>query len=205
VKGARLGLLILVWAALCAVGFRVAYSYAAKPEPLAEAAPRWPAQAPWPRSAEGFDLVLAVHPRCPCTRATLSELNKLLLAWNGKVKARALILKPFELSDLWTDTDITARLRQLPHTTVLRDAGGSTAGTFGLLASGQVLLYGPQGGLLFNGGLTSARGHEGASAGQIALRKLVSGAADIKGLGSAAVFGCSLKEKACLHGTPDEV
>ena len=64
---------------------------------------------------------------------------------------------------------------------------------FGALTSGQVLVYDEDGDLVFRGGLTSARGHEGESVGN---RALVSFALDPPRSNevpaSSEVFGCSL-------------
>ena len=56
--------------------------------------------------------------------------------------------------------------------------------------SGQTLLYDRRGSLIFSGGITSARGHRGANAGEAALVSLLaSGRADRN---ATSVFGCPL-------------
>ena len=68
--------------------------------------------------------------------------------------------------------------------------GGTIAASFGAFTSGQVLLYDARrGALRFAGGITGARGHEGANAGRDALQSVLDeGAAKAR----APVFGCSL-------------
>jgi len=72
---------------------------------------------------------------------------------------------------------------------VLRDEDGAEAARFGAATSGTVALY-RDGKLLFNGGITPARGHEGDSFGKERLVSLLTtGKADRN---DAPVFGCSL-------------
>jgi hypothetical protein len=188
---------ILFWAVGSVGGYAYIFRYSSSPAVLDEPAKLWPTKTGLERHAGSFDLVIAIHPQCPCTRASVAELNKLMQRWGGKVHAQALVYKPFQFSDLWADSDVTQRLAEVPNTTVHRDLDGSQAAGFGLSVSGQVLLYDPQGKLCFDGGLTAFRGHEGDSVGQEELLALVAGRAH--GTQVSKVFGCSLKDKVCAH------
>jgi hypothetical protein len=69
----------------------------------------------------------------------------------------------------------------------------SEALAFGARTSGQAYLYDERGQLLFRGGLTPARGHEGASVGGETVRKAFTGAPAASGSpASSDVFGCAL-------------
>jgi len=73
---------------------------------------------------------------------------------------------------------------------VLRDDGAVEAGRFGIATSGTVALYDRGGKLLFHGGITPARGHEGDSFGRERIVSLLtSGRSD---RADAPVFGCAL-------------
>jgi hypothetical protein len=204
-RGARTLVLCaaLLWVGAAVGGIVYIFHYESRPAPRSEVARVWPEDSGLARHRDGFQLVMTVHPRCPCTRASVSELNKLMLAWGGRVQAIALVSKPFELPDLWSETDITARLRQIPHVQVLHDLGGQKASAFGAVSSGQTLLYDGSGRLVFDGGLTAFRGHEGPSVGGALLKQLVAGRS--AAASSSKVFGCSLKEKFCpMQGTSSE-
>jgi len=72
----------------------------------------------------------------------------------------------------------------------LRDDDGLEATRFGVITSGQTVLYDPSGALLFSGGITGARGHAGDNAGRASLVSLLNqGKTD---LSSTSVFGCPL-------------
>jgi hypothetical protein len=73
---------------------------------------------------------------------------------------------------------------------VIRDQGGVEARRFDVEGSGHVLLYAPSGKLLFSGGITPSRGHEGDNAGRSAIVSLIlRGHAPVD---HTPVFGCSL-------------
>jgi hypothetical protein len=67
---------------------------------------------------------------------------------------------------------------------------GETARAFGAKTSGFTALYAPDGRLLFHGGITASRGHEGDSAGAAAIVDfVVLGTASVR---NTAVYGCGL-------------
>jgi hypothetical protein len=185
----------LLWIAAAVGGSIYMFVYESRPAARSAVAQVWPERLGLARNAGGFSLVMAVHPKCSCTRASVAELNKLMLGWGGRVHAVALVTKPFELPDLWSESDVTARLREIPNVEVVRDLGGAKSDAFGARSSGQTLLYDAEGRLVFEGGITAFRGHEGPSVGGEALKQIVAGAAVASR--HSKVFGCSLKDKFC--------
>ena len=193
----------LLWIAAAAGGSLYMFVYESRPAQRSAVAEMWPEQSGLERNAGGFSLVMAVHPKCPCTRASIAELNKLMLGFGGRVRAIALVTKPFELPDLWSETDVTARLREIPNVTVVRDLGGAKSAVFGAHSSGQTLLYDAAGQLVFAGGITAFRGHEGPSLGGETMKQIVAGEAPPTR--HTQVLGCSIEDKFCpLHGTTHE-
>jgi hypothetical protein len=75
---------------------------------------------------------------------------------------------------------------------VVADDGGVESQRFGALSSGQALLYGADGRLLFAGGITESRGHQGDNAGESAIAALVLGAGRSGQSSSTPVYGCPL-------------
>ncbi len=193
----------LLWIAAAVGGSLYIFFYESRPAPATAVAQVWPEQAGIARHADGFQLVMAVHPKCPCTRASVAELNKLMLASGSRVHAIALVTKPFELPDLWSESDVTARLREIPNVEVVRDLGGAKSSAFGAQNSGQTLLYDASGQLVFEGGITAFRGHEGPSVGGEMIAQIVAGHPAPRA--HTKVFGCSLKDKFCpARGTSGE-
>ena len=192
-----------LWIAAAVGGSLFIFVYESRPAPVSDVARVWPVQTGLTHNAGGFELVMAVHPKCSCTRASVVELNQLMQAWSGRVHAIALVTKPFEVEDLWSETDLVARLREIPNVEVVRDLGGAKSGAFGAQSSGETLLYDAAGQLVFAGGITAFRGHEGPSIGSEALQQIVAGNAAPQT--RTRTFGCSLKDKFCpMHGTSSE-
>jgi hypothetical protein len=167
-------------------------SYALAPGTAGVPPPNWPASSTLARNAEGFTVVVALHPECPCSQATVEELDAILTQTAGRIQVRALFVElpglpgPVEKSALWQ------RASHLAGVSVRKDPGGVEARRFGMSISGETRLYGADGALLFHGGITGARGHAGDNPGQ----RAVVAAANHRFLGyapvSAPVFGCEL-------------
>ncbi|WP_145116492.1 hypothetical protein [Botrimarina mediterranea] len=125
-------------------------------------------------------LYLFMHPRCPCTRATVTQLQR-VLASSGldrselpEVSVVATIpVGVAEDDDTWRQSETLRQAADLPNATVHYDEGGVRAQSFGAQASGSVALYAADGRLLFAGGVTVSRGHDGESLGAEQLRKQI--------------------------------
>jgi hypothetical protein len=90
----------------------------------------------------------------------------------------------------WRDTDVVRIASRLPDVEVRWDDGGVTAALFQAHTSGYAALYDARGRLLFSGGITSSRGHEGDNAGRQAILSRAAGEADFPA--TTPVYGCPL-------------
>jgi len=114
-------------------------------------------------------------------------------------------MKPHGFADDWVKTDLWRHALRIPGVSVLVDEDGIEARHFRAVTSGQVLLYGADGRLLFSGGITSTRGHVGDNPGESAIEALVNtGSADDD---HSLVFGCPLfnPDSECRKGSYEEV
>lgn len=143
-----------------------------------------------------MSLVLFVHPQCPCTRATIGELARIVAQCQGRLETFVLVFKPAQSSQEWEQTALCQEARAIPGVRVLSDADGREARRFAAKTSGQVALFDAAGRLVFSGGITGSRGHSGDNAGRTAVVSLVNGAASERD--RTFVFGCSL-----LNPEPD--
>jgi hypothetical protein len=134
-----------------------------------------------------------VHPRCSCSRASLVELDRLLGRVRGLAAPTVVFVKPHGAPADFDDGALRAQAARLPGVTLADDGDGVEARRFGAATSGATLLYGRDGALVFDGGLTQVRGHEGDSFGEeriVAL--LTTGRAD---RADSPVFGCPLDDE----------
>jgi hypothetical protein len=185
---------VAAWLVTVGAGIAVLMAYENAPGPGPAPPSAWPGESRIPRTADRPILVFFAHPHCPCTRASLGELARILARCQGRVSACVLLVKPDGVGDDWTQTDLRKNALEIPGVQVLRDDGGAEARRFHAATSGQTLLYAADGRLLFHGGITPSRGHAGDSSGRTAILALVNGAT--KAREETFVFGCPLSGKA---------
>jgi hypothetical protein len=146
---------------------------------------------------ERFTLVMVLHPRCPCSQASLAELERLQARLEGRLAVRLVFVVPEGAEAGFAATSLVERARRLPDAEVLLDRG-ALALALGASTSGAARLFAPDGALRFQGGLTVARGEEGQSASALAVEALVRAgpAAPLRAVAEAPSFGCPLRTPA---------
>ena len=191
-SGVLTGALGAVWIAAVCAGLVFMQSYASRPGLAATPPGRWPRVSRLERARDRPTLVMLLHPGCPCSRASVEELDR-VLAHAPRVPAVHLVFfRPREVPDGWERTDLWQRAAAIPGVRLWRDDDGVEATRFGAATSGQVLLYDTSGALVFSGGITPSRGHEGDNAGRDTVVALLAG--QHAGTGRTPVFGCSLRD-----------
>jgi hypothetical protein len=180
------------WLVAIVLGMRALLAHEFGAGKAAVAPERWPPSASVRLDPTRPTLVMLAHPRCPCTRASVAELARLMRRLGDRATAHVLFVRPAGTAPDFTNTDTWASAARIPGVEVHVDERGRDAALFGAKTSGQVVLYGADGKLEFAGGITPTRGHEGDSVGFDRVVGLVSGrwAARV----TSAVFGCSLGE-----------
>ena len=185
--------LTFAWFAALAVGIGAMFEYEMTPTESAAVPARWPADSRLVRDGRRPTLLMFVHPQCPCSRASLSELAILASDCGPRATIQILFVRPPGFEPDWERTDLYVRAERIEGARVLCDIGGVEAARFGAKSSGQIFLFGSDGQLMFDGGITPSRGHEGDSPGRSALTDLIlRGSADCS---HSPVFGCSLLDQ----------
>lgn len=185
--------LSIIW--LCSVSFGMAslYNYVNEPSLQGIVADQKPESIQSRPDEQYFQLVMTAHPRCPCTRASIGELARIMAQTQGKLKAQVLFQKPDGVAESWVKTDLWKTTEKIPGVEVLIDDDGQQAKSLGATTSGQTFLYDQEGRLIFHGGITGARGHEGDNAGHSAIVALVNGKQS--NIDQSPFFGCLLFNK----------
>lgn len=183
---------------MAAVGFGFTFllDYSVQAGAPASAPSQWPGVPRIPAPDGHYVLVMTIHPHCPCSRASVTELNNLMsLLRHDNVKGYVLVMKPADFTDEWTNTESVRSAESIPGITTLVDVDGVESGRLGAQTSGQVFLYDGAGRLAFAGGLTLERGHLGDSSGRQRIVSLVkTGTAEAS---ESKVFGCALGATIC--------
>ena len=179
------------WGLSVASGLLALQLHGASPGQSGSAVERWPGASGIPLARDRPTLVVAVHPLCPCTRASVAVLTRLLTKCQGQVEVYVLIFVPERADQVWRPADGLRGLGTMSGVHLIDDPAGETAARFGAQTSGLVALYAQDGRLLFRGGITAARGHEGENEGQRSLLGLIQGNPSSHPR-QTPVFGCPI-------------
>src|SRR2546422_11203944 len=124
------------WAASVAIGgwrlwgFDSTAGIPARPQPM------WPADSKLARNSAIPSLVLLVHPHCPCSRATIGELARLMADGHGKVTATVVMIRPTGAAEGWEQTDLWRSATAIPGVTVVADSDERESRRLGALTTG---------------------------------------------------------------------
>jgi hypothetical protein len=179
----------LSWLAAVGAGFALLDRYKAQPAAQDTPPRRWPPESALERDTHRPTLLVFAHPACPCTRATVAELARLMARVSAQVAAQVVMVEPPDAPSEWAQSDLGARAAAIPGVTVVPDDGREAA-RFRAQASGFVVMYDAEGRHLFSGGITPSRGHEGDSFGRRRILAALGGEAPDRD--TSPVFGCSL-------------
>ena len=178
------------WLAAMVVGGGYLWRYKLTPTGGPSGSPEnWPAASMIPLATDRATLVMLAHPKCPCTSASVGELSRLLTDTHNRADAHVLVVRPPGAPEQWEQTGLWDRLAAIPGVTVHADIEGKEARRFGATVSGHVVIYEPAGRLLFQGGITGARGHEGENPGRSQARSAIM---ELLADGKSPTFGCDL-------------
>jgi hypothetical protein len=190
--GKTIGLLFVAWLIAAGTGFAILIQYKATPGGSAVPPAHWPEGTPFRFASPGKTLVMFAHPKCGCTRATFNELARVLAKSDGQLAIHIVFARPAGAGPDWNKTDIVQSASRLPGAQVYWDDAGHLAGLFHAETSGYALLYDERGSLLFSGGITASRGHEGINEGRLELLQQIAGTK--APAACTPVFGCPLYE-----------
>jgi hypothetical protein len=191
--------MLLLWAVLVGAGFIAVERYASAPGDAGTPPANWIGDSTLALDAQRPTLILFAHPRCPCTRATVEELDGLLAQCNGGLRVHVVFYTDTALGEGWERTDLWRHAAAIPGVEVHADPGGALALRFGARTSGECLVYGTDGKRVFAGGITGARGHAGDNEGARAIVSIARGTAHVE---TTEVFGCSLQGASAPASAP---
>ena len=187
---------VVMWFIIIIFGLKVLFQYENAPGISANPPLKWPQNTGLQRNPSMFTLVLLAHPKCPCTKASIGELDLIMASCKNKLTTYVLFFKPKDFPEEWVKTDLWEIASSIPGVIVKIDESGKEASYFHAVTSGQAVLYDPDGILQFSGGITGSRGHSGDNAGRSAVISVINqGVVKQK---KTFVFGCS------IFGSPDK-
>lgn len=182
-----------LWLCALSLGLLGLMRYDATPGAAGAVPARWPHEVGLARASDRPTLVVALHPHCPCSSATMDTLEAMLAGTSAPPHIYLLFFADPSRPASWGDSPLWQRAARLAAIR-LRDPGGRLATRFGALTSGAVVAYDRHGVRGFAGGLTPARGQALRADGAAELAAEVF--AESSGPATATpVFGCSLQDR----------
>ena len=184
------GVAVVIWTLGIAAGTLISLQYQNTPGKTTLTTDRWPADTLCSLSSQTPTLLMFVHPRCACSRASLNELSLIATRCFGRVDIQVIFLQPSSLPADWSKTDLWETAHLIPNVKLRWDVDGVEHRRFKAAVSGEVFLYLPCGDLSFHGGITASRGHVGDNPGRNSIESLLHRQGSSGG--STPVFGCEL-------------
>lgn len=181
---------VILWGGLLAVGWLLTAHFDHTPGPKGSSPSRWPESSQLTRHAGRMTLLLFAHPRCPCTLASLSQLQLVLSRTQVPIDCHVVFMAPPHLNAQWVSSPNVVKAEAISKASVVLDRSAVETRRFSAATSGQVLLYDAAGRLSFSGGITPSRGHAAECAGTHALIQLLNHRPTRTGF--ASTFGCPL-------------
>lgn len=144
-------------------------------------------------------LVMFVHPFCPCSQASIGELERLMPFLKDKVNVNVVFISLKNMKGAtateWKQTHLYKVASKIPGVNILRDDNETEAQLFGAETSGHTAFFDHKGKLIFTGGLTPARGHMGDTIGRTAILGWIQNNKNDL-LVESSIFGCALRSPA---------
>lgn len=156
---------VTIWISICAFLTAQLVEFGTKPGEQALVMNNFPAASKLKLANGKFTIVAFLHPQCPCSKASVAELEELMEKCGQNANAYALFLKPVGCLEKFAKSDLFEQTSKIKNVQSIVDENGQEADIFGSRTSGQMMVYNPEGHLVFSGGITSARGHFGENRG----------------------------------------
>lgn len=182
---------VIAWSVLVLLGYGCMVFYSTAPAKSAIRLSAFPLESGLAKGS--LTLITFLHPRCPCSKASVSELQELLAQskFPSNLTVYAVVSQPRGCAADFTQGAILDSLSSMKNVQLIIDKDDLESQRFGARTSGQTFLFDSQGKCLFSGGITAARGEVGANAGVDALRQCI--ASGQTAINETPVFGCSLE------------
>lgn len=193
---------IAVWGIMVMATFATLANYTSRPGIAGAVPPDWPVESTITR-ASGRQLLLFLHPHCPCSNATLSELQRLVRLLPSSKQLALVYYRPSNSSASWEADYLNSEISLFRHAEIVDDVAGIEASRFGATTSGHVVLVGADNSIEFSGGITAGRGHEGDNPAKSALVHILGTHSRWHGRTQFPVYGCSLLDpNTCCEDSP---
>lgn len=180
---------VTIWTISVGIGFVWMTDYSTRPGIPAVVSAKLPPNIFSDSDSKLPKLILFIHPKCSCSRATLGELERIVAVTKDLVEVKIIFYKPDSEPSEWVETGFWQRAKTIPGVKI-STMSEEEIEKFGVITSGQTLLYDSDGNLVFSGGITLSRALEGDNKGRQIIETYLQGGKVLDR--EAPIFGCSL-------------
>lgn len=181
---------LLFWTSSIIGGMVYHYRYETSPGVASTSPEQWPDGSSAPFSSGKVNIIVSLHPRCPCSRASLEALQRLQKHLGDGASIQVQFWMPEGAGPEWRKTDLWQQAASLPNARLCADEGGVEARRFGATTSGHIAIFNADGRRIYSGGLTAVRGRVGNSADIDRICALIED--ELPAPLATPVFGCPL-------------
>lgn len=181
-----------LWLVAVGVGLLVLLQYSYRPGAVGAVLGRWPDLTKLQFVGDKPNLVMFLHPKCPCSRASVREFEEIVARCQDLQHSQIVFVRPHDVSNAWVETNLWDAATAIPGVAVSTDFPGQSAEQFGALTSGHTFLFDSERALVFSGGITSSRGHEGDNGGRDSIVEFLQDEVGRSEPAQFPVFGCPL-------------
>ncbi len=162
---------LALWLLCIAIGLKASLDYEKTPGLANRDLRSWPGSSSLKPIGE-LTLVCFLHPKCPCSLASIRQLKK-LLSLNPELRGYLCFKIPEKFDDSFVYGRNWQEASQLLSMKTVCDR--KEAACFRAETSGETFLFASDGKLLFHGGITAGRGHDGDNHGFDRLKTICCG------------------------------
>ncbi len=188
---------VLIWIFITFMGFAQLLIYSntpAKKDTDIVISP-WPATSKIKRIEHTPTLLLFLHPECPCSQATVEELQRIMLRLEGiQASVITIFYKPKSKPTSWVQNSLWKKVEANSRIRTFIDEDAEETTIFDAEVSGETLLFNESGNLVFRGGITPSRGHQGDNPGEDFIIRWFRGARDLA-FTQTSIFGCRIRDQ----------
>ena len=137
-------------------------------------------------------LVLFIHPRCPCTKATIRSLERIYHRMPQRPKLVVYAFYPQDRGESWAESALTDYVTAFADAALIPDRNGDACLRYGVTTSGHLMLFDRHDRLVFSGGITPGRAHEGDCISSKDLLKKCRNESSVAAPSNWPVYGCPI-------------
>ena len=111
----------VLWLSASIAGMTTLWNHEARPGIPAAAPTSWPRDSALSKQPSKAAMLVWIHPHCPCSWATIRELERLLVHVSDDTDCQIILTRPAECGSDFVESDLTRAIRKIRGVSVVVD------------------------------------------------------------------------------------